>query len=88
MTRLIKGTHSYRFHCPGCKIDHMIAISGWTFNGDFERPTFSPSFRVVAPPPRCHLFIRDGQIQYCQDCDHELAGKTVDLPPVSAEIVQ
>jgi len=27
----------------------------------------------------CHSFIRDGQIQYLNDCTHKLAGKTVEL---------
>lgn len=29
---------------------------------------------------RCHSFITDGQIQFLEDCSHELAGKTVPLP--------
>ena len=29
---------------------------------------------------RCHSFIRDGKIQYLNDCTHEFAGKTVELP--------
>lgn len=28
----------------------------------------------------CHYFIRDGQIQYCGDCTHDLNGQTVPLP--------
>lgn len=26
---------------------------------------------------RCHSFIKDGQIQYLEDCTHKLAGQTV-----------
>lgn len=29
---------------------------------------------------RCHSFVRDGQIQFLDDCSHALAGKTVTLP--------
>jgi Family of unknown function (DUF6527) len=34
--------------CPGCEEVHAINIGNnggpvWTFNGDYERPTFSPS---------------------------------------------
>lgn len=59
--------------------------STWTFNGDFEHPTFSPSILVnddrAAPDlPRCHSFVRDGRIQFLGDCTHALAGKTVELP--------
>lgn len=28
----------------------------------------------------CHYFIRDGQIQFCSDSTHALAGQTVSLP--------
>jgi hypothetical protein len=62
----------------------------WTFNGDEESPTFAPSLVVTMrdhPPgsgktAKCHLFLRDGQIQYLGDCTHALAGTTV---PVQAE---
>ena len=33
------------FHCPGCKCNHSFD-SRWTFDGNFESPTFSPSLRV------------------------------------------
>lgn len=28
----------------------------------------------------CHSFVRDGKIQFLNDCSHHLAGHTVDLP--------
>lgn len=33
------------FFCPGCKREHDILIGEgeWTFNGNFAKPTFSPS---------------------------------------------
>ena len=34
------------FRCPGCNDNHQISVGTWTFNGDFERPTFSPSLLV------------------------------------------
>lgn len=33
------------FYCPACNEHHGVN-SGWTFNGDYERPTFSPSLLV------------------------------------------
>lgn len=33
------------FYCEGCKCHHGVNDS-WTFNGDFEKPTFSPSILV------------------------------------------
>jgi hypothetical protein len=32
----------------------------------------------------CHYFIVDGRIRYCGDCQHELAGQTVDLPDLES----
>lgn len=57
----------------------------WSFNGDYESPTFSPSL-LVNPGDKysqCHLFVTNGQIQYCNDSFHQLSGKTipmVDIP--------
>ena len=34
------------FWCPGCREAHVVGPN-WTFNGDYERPTFSPSIRVT-----------------------------------------
>lgn len=86
------------FHCPGCESAHMVRVAspgvpgGWTFNGDHDRPTFSPSVLVTyngsdagqdgAPPAICHSFVTDGQIQFLGDCTHALAGQTV---PLTAE---
>jgi Family of unknown function (DUF6527) len=76
------------FACPGCGSRHQIWIGNgpgprWTFDGNYERPTFSPSILVRwnerAVPKVCHSFVRDGQIQFLNDCTHELAGKTVPL---------
>lgn len=69
-------------------------ISGaarWTFNGDFDKPTFSPSLNTWITGTngevrsRCHSFIRDGRIQFLGDCTHALAGQTVDLPEINGE---
>jgi hypothetical protein len=81
---LHEGKYLY-YKCPGCKHNHHIPPEEWNWNGDTEKPTLSPSVlhyyeldgqRVTT----CHYFIREGKIQYCGDCQHELAGKTVDLP--------
>ena len=31
---------------------------------------------------QCHSFIRDGKIEFLNDCSHDLAGQTVDLPEI------
>ncbi len=75
--------------CPGCRYPH-VSDSRWKFNGDFDRPTLSPSLLVTTPAigdddfaiaaTRCHSFVREGKIQFLGDCTHDLAGQTVDLP--------
>ncbi len=73
------------FHCPGCKRAHCITLTGsvkWTWNGSFDLPTFSPSilYEPSIPQHRCHFFVREGKIQYLEDCHHVLKGQTVDMP--------
>jgi len=87
----------YRFDCPaGCPGGHYMAVhpfalangASWDFNGDLDRPTFSPSIltRIDFTDPSksftCHSFVRDGKIEFLDDCTHTLAGHTVDLPDV------
>ncbi|WP_375261872.1 DUF6527 family protein [Palleronia sp.] len=81
------------FRCPGCKSMHCVIVEGtgrprWSYNGDADAPTFSPSIHVSAPDPdaprvelaRCHSFVREGQIRFLADSTHNLAGQTVELP--------
>lgn len=80
----------YVVECKACGWAHMIYTTGpvqWSFNGDVEKPTFSPSLMVNGDlsnksVPRCHSFIRDGKWQYLNDCTHDMAGKTVDMVDV------
>lgn len=76
--------------CPGCNEVHGYRVAGeggpmWTFNGDMEKPTFTPSMLLfeVEDGKRvtlCHYFITDGKIIFCSDSPHALAGQTVDIP--------
>lgn len=87
------------FYCPGCDTPHVINVDAareprWSYDGNAEAPTFSPSVlnrtgRAVDPtfvpepgdPPEiCHVFVTAGQIQFLGDCTHALAGQTVPLP--------
>lgn len=89
------GSRGVLFFCPGCQSAHTIKTSpgGWGWNGDVERPTFTPSVLVTheAKPDAseefkewrtkriCHSFVTDGQIQFLTDSTHALAGQTVPL---------
>ena len=73
---------AYVFWCPGCVTHHSFDLIRWTFNESFEKPTFSPSLLIQMPNDpnyRCHLFVRDGNIEYCSDSKHDLAGTTVPM---------
>lgn len=75
--------------CTGCDEEHLIPMWGskpWEFNNDFEKPTLSPSVKHTIKRADvtkiCHYFIKEGNIQYCSDCHHALAGKTLELPEI------
>lgn len=76
----------YLHWCPGCESLHGINVEKpndwnavWSFDGNLESPTFSPSINLVG---RCHYFIRAGRIEFCGDSTHKLAGQTVPLPDI------
>lgn len=77
---------TYLFFCPACAAVHPFQVPRWTWNGSFDKPTFTPSLlvhphaRVPKDQPRCHSFVTDGKISFCADSDHGLACQTVDLP--------
>lgn len=82
------------FWCPGCKCCHPFRVGDvknrptWTFNDNFDSPTFSPSLRVYYTDPdgvqrtTCHLNLTDGKLIFHSDSPHELKGQTVDLPHI------
>lgn len=77
---------SYLYYCEGCKEEHAFGIKSdgygghHEFNLDLDNPTVSPSLLQNFIPDRiCHSYIINGQIQYLDDCWHELKGKTITL---------
>lgn len=84
--------YGYSFYCPGCKFSHVFTTKKleihdpeWYFNGDVNNPTFNPSLLLNStrgPEQKkltCHLFVANGQIQYLNDCTHDLAGQTIEM---------
>lgn len=76
----------YYFDCPGCDHAHIFYTGNttgpnWKFNGDVNNPTFTPSLMndKDRPERRCHLIMTDGKINYCNDCYHDLSGKTIEM---------
>ena len=89
------GPGTYTFECPGCCCAHFIRTKPdpelpgkevWTWNGDVDKPTVTPSLHVFYPrsgqtPQKtlCHLFITEGKLRFLGDCDHELKGQVVPM---------
>ena len=83
--------------CPACGVNHSIPVGrGWTFNGDLDRPTFSPSIRITSTRARnaqelvhpvsytaCHYLIAGGIIFFCAD-SLRMANQSVPLPDFEA----
>lgn len=47
MAKVTQVGNTVSFKCPGCKLFHSVNVgtdgTGWTFNGDLNKPTFNPS---------------------------------------------
>lgn len=79
------------FWCSGCQEAHCCRYWSkepkspcWWWNQLEHAPTLSPSvlcnhgdWSQAAGRTRCHLFVRDGRLEYLADCGHVLAGQTV-----------
>lgn len=57
-----KKAKRHVFFCEGCLERHYIPVkgqstNGWSFNNDYEKPTFKPSIKVT-----CNTYK-----EYCQD---------------------
>lgn len=87
----------YCYWCPGCKHAHCISVKHpaperprWGFDGNVERPTFTPSIREYWPArpdlgeperTRCHHFVKAGEIEFLSDSGaHEVRGKVPMVP--------
>ena len=84
--KLHKYYDRFYFFCPGCKHAHCYDIPRWSFNNNLENPTFNPSLLMFYNHPdtgervvTCHLWIKNGKIEFCGDCQHELRSQTVDM---------
>ena len=90
--------------CPACDVEHNFRVNqvfwdsasstdkdAWEFNGDYEKPTFSPSMLAnkdnwYPDLPLCHSFVKNGQWEFLADSTHDLAGQTVQMIPITTEI--
>jgi hypothetical protein len=80
------------YWCDGCKSIHDIPFgqnsNGWSFSGDSNNPTLSPSIKTSTgwlntDQVICHHFLKNGNIEYCADSPHELSGQIIELKDVA-----
>lgn len=64
------------FRCPACMEMHQIRVDGdgprWGFNGDYERPTFTPSILV-----RGHKVVLDEAGEWTGEWVRDAEGKLI-----------
>jgi hypothetical protein len=83
-TKLWKRDDFYLFWCQGCDCGHIFKTPDWQFNQNIELPSVTPSVlnHSVEAAIHCHIFIKDGNIQYLSDCNHPLAGQTLPMQDI------
>ncbi len=83
-----QGVEYIYYWCAGCKCTHSVPTQRWNWNKSVESPTLSPSVRHFIQPRNgpeqtlCHYHLRNGILEYCEDCPHELNGKKVPLQEI------
>lgn len=92
------GRRTYIVWCPACGHAHSFDCwpgagrpdgPGWTFDGNIEQPTFTPSLRIFISrdgkeQTLCHFNLTRGKLHYCSDMSvpHSLSGQVVDMEPI------
>lgn len=76
------GEAYLHFYCPGCLCLHEARIDGKpgavTWTGTVMKPTFHPSIKSRGKIT-CRLFVTGGKLQYLGECNHRLAGQTLEM---------
>lgn len=99
-TKLRRGHASYFHWCPGCEEMHPLP-DRWTFDGNLEAPSFTPSFKHTLTrfdsytsegiglggrrEVSCHYVLTAGKLHFCDDSHHVLKGQVIDLPELPIE---
>lgn len=80
------------FWCPACGSRHRISVAPgrWTWNGDENSPTFSPSVKVQwnfgeeRTPNVCHFNVEAGVIHYLHDSTHSMRDQKIPMHDVDS----
>lgn len=87
-SKLRRTENGFSWWCPACDEMHPLP-DGWTFDGNVETPTFTPSFKHTwshAGEPRCcHYIVTAGKVAYQSDCTHGRKGETITMPDLPLE---
>lgn len=90
------------YYCAACKGMHFFSPEVHKYNGNDNFPTVTPSllhtwtdrgrehelFLASKGLHRCHSFITDGKIAYCNDCTHDKAGQTFLLEDFDEALIE
>lgn len=86
-TKLRNYEDGFFWWCPACEEMHPLPYKqGWTWDGNLETPTFTPSFKhdwywgEERKHLICHYIMTAGKVSYCSDCTHSMAGQTIEMP--------
>lgn len=85
---IVNDRVQYHYFCMGCGYTHCFELKSagghHDFNMDLDNPTVSPSLlqNFGGGSKLCHSFIRNGKIQYLNDCQHSYAGYAIELPEI------
>jgi hypothetical protein len=95
-SKLRRETTGFIHWCPACEEMHPLPDS-WTFDGNLNAPTFTPSFKHTYHARgadsgwgdgeiTCHYFLTAGTLNFCSDCSHPLNGQSVPLPDLPVDM--
>lgn len=89
LSKVLRDAEGQRliYWCQGCDMAHSVRLKPdgpHTWDGNAQAPTFVPSVLYNAEQFKdgriCHTFIRNGMVEFLNDCTHRYAGQTVPLP--------
>lgn len=83
--------------CPACGFGHVFEYPRWSFNGNLDKPTFTPSLRIFVRITKevddklidtgeirtvCHFNLVDGQLQYAGDNPHQFNSQIITMQDI------
>ena len=81
-THTFNNTWNFNNDFENPTINPSILVRGTQPITDEEFDLLKAGKHVEPRPLVCHSFIREGKIQYLNDCTHNLNGQTVELPEI------